>query len=103
MHRPAADAAAMALFYRPYQAQILPVEHLEVPAMEAEEQAFRALWRRYYEVAAVEGRENPRCRMGHMPKRFWNHMTEFSMTPAGEPESDALRLAGGPSPSALPG
>ena len=20
---------------------------------------------------------NPRCRMSHMPKRFWKHMTEF--------------------------
>ena len=93
----------MALFYRPYQAQILPVERLEVPAMGAEEQMFRALWRKYYEVAAVEGRENPRCRMGHMPKRFWNHMTEFSQTPAGEPEPGTDRLTQGPSPSILPG
>jgi hypothetical protein len=26
---------------------------------------------------AIEGRENPRCRMTHMPKRYWENMVEM--------------------------
>ena len=29
------------------------------------------------ELIAIEGRYNPKCRMTHMPKRYWNTMTEF--------------------------
>ena len=42
-----------------------------------EERAWRGLWRRFYDTIAIEGRENPRCRMTQMPKRFWGTMTEF--------------------------
>ena len=42
-----------------------------------EERDFRRLWRRFYDTIAIEGRENPRCRMTQMPKRFWGTMTEF--------------------------
>ncbi len=41
------------------------------------EAAFRALWRRFYDTIAIKERENPRCRMSHMPKRYWGVMTEF--------------------------
>ena len=42
-----------------------------------EELDFRRLWRQFYDTVAIEGRYNPRCRMTHMPKRYWAHMTEF--------------------------
>lgn len=34
-----------------------------------------------YDTIAIEGRENPRCRMTQMPKRFWGTMTEFQNEP----------------------
>lgn len=67
----------MALFYRPYEAVIEEVERLELAQEDETEQAFRTLWRGYYDAIAIEGRYNPRCRMGHMPKRFWKLMTEM--------------------------
>ncbi len=41
------------------------------------EKNYRALWQSFYNAIAVRERYNPRCRMGHMPKRYWEHMTEF--------------------------
>ncbi len=68
----------MALFYRPYQAYIQTVESLQLPPAGAQEQEMQALWKRYYEKIAIAGRFNPKCRMGHCPKRFWPDMTELA-------------------------
>lgn len=67
----------MALVYRPYQSAVIPIGDLELPEPDAEEQSFRELWRLFYDTIEVQGRHNPRCRMSHMPKRYWKYMTEF--------------------------
>ena len=56
---------------------ILPAEGFRAGAPGEEERAWRALWRRFYDTIAIEGRENERCRRTHMPKRYWGCMTEF--------------------------
>lgn len=53
------------------------VESFEMPKATEEERRYRRLWRMYYDTIAVEGRYNPKCRMTHMPKRFWSNMAEF--------------------------
>ena len=53
------------------------LEHLELPEVGEEEAKYRALWKRFYNTIAIEGRNNPKLRMNHMPKRYWAHMTEF--------------------------
>lgn len=68
----------MALAYQPYQSAIMAVGDLVLPEPDKEEQSFRELWRLFYETIEVKGRHNPRCRMSHMPKRYWKHMTEFN-------------------------
>ena len=68
----------MALVYRPYEAQILPVESLTLPSASEEEKSYRALWTAFYNTIGIKERYNPRCRMNMMPKRYWKHMTEFS-------------------------
>ena len=70
----------MALIYRPYQASIIPLEALELPEADENEQAFRELWRIFYDSIAIQGRYNLKCRMSHMPKRYWKYMTEFGKT-----------------------
>ena len=35
------------------------------------------LWRQFYKTIAIEGRYNPKCRMTHCPKRYWQNMTEL--------------------------
>ncbi len=61
---------------------------ISFPAAGEKERFYRNLWRLFYGAVAVEGRENPRCRMNFMPKRYWNCMTEFTedenIPPSGE-------------------
>ena len=66
-----------ALFYADRRWSIVPLEHFEMGSPSDEERACRALWRRFYDTIAIEGRYNPKCRMTQMPKRYWNTMTEF--------------------------
>ncbi len=52
------------------------------PPPGAQEEQWRALWKKFYRAVSIEGRYNPRCRATHMPKRYWNHMTEMEEEPA---------------------
>ena len=52
-------------------------EKIELPPASEEEEAYRALWKRFYETIAIEGRKNERLRMTHLHKRYWKNMTEF--------------------------
>ncbi len=70
--------------------QIFPLESLEQPRADTEEQLYRTLWTRFYDTVSIESRYNPRCRMSHMPKRYWAMMTEFqpgNRPPALPPDS----------------
>lgn len=67
----------MALVYRPYESRIIPMDAFDPPDASLPERQFRRLWQEYYDAIAIKPRENPRCRMTHMPKRFWGCMTEF--------------------------
>ncbi len=67
----------MGLVYQPYKTVIIPIEELQLPEADEDEQAFRALWRLFYHTIEIKERHNPRCRMSLMPKRYWDNMTEF--------------------------
>lgn len=77
---------AAALVYRPRQSAIIPVQHFELPQPGQSELAYRRLWKRFYDTIAIADRDNPRCRMSHMPKRYWNCMTEFAADQTGRAE-----------------
>jgi probable DNA metabolism protein len=68
----------MALIHQNREFAICAVEELELPAPGEEEMKFRALWRLFYDTIEIRERRNPRCRMSHMPKRFWGCLTEFA-------------------------
>ena len=70
-----------ALVHSPGEDKIIPVESISFPAPDREEREYRELWRQFYRTAANESRCNPRCRMTHMPKHYWKHMTEFTPEP----------------------
>lgn len=67
----------MALVYRPYEWAIVPMEGFEMASPDTQEAYYRALWQEFYDAIAIPARYNPRCRMSHMPKRYWKFMTEF--------------------------
>lgn len=68
---------AAALIHEHGHAQIVPME--APPALQADgtELLYRTLWKQFYKTIAIKARENPRCRMTHMPKRYWAEMTEM--------------------------
>lgn len=72
------------LFHQSGQWALVPLEALHLDAPDSVERGYRAMWRRFYDTIAIEGRYNPKCRMTHMPKRYWNTMTEFQEDPPEE-------------------
>lgn len=68
----------LAYFYSRGKEALRMVEDMELPPATAEEMQFRRMWKRYYDTIAIEGRFNPRCRMSHMPKRYWDCLTELN-------------------------
>ena len=66
-----------AFIYQNGEKRLIALEHLELPEKSPEEEKYRALWKQFYNTIAIEGRLNPKLRMGHMPKRYWAHLTEF--------------------------
>jgi probable DNA metabolism protein len=67
----------MALVHKPEGTLLTSLEKLELPDIEDAEKAYRALWRCFQTTIAIEERRNARCQMNHMPKRYWDEMTEF--------------------------
>lgn len=66
-----------ALLYSKGRHEIAPLDNLELPEATDDELRYRVLWQMFYDTIAVDGRINHKCRMGHMPKRYWSNMTEF--------------------------
>lgn len=65
-----------ALLYQDGKTEIVSLESVSFPEPSEKEKNYQALWKRFYKTIAIEARTNPRCRMTHMPKRYWENMTE---------------------------
>ena len=85
------------LLYSAGKSAITPLEQFEMAKPDTREAAYRLLWKRFYDTVAIKERENPRCRMSNMPKRFWNTMTEFQdaswFIPQTAPAAEAIPSA----------
>lgn len=72
------DAAhRCALMHMPGCSRIVPMDALRVTVTDARELQVQALWRRFHETVAIEGRLNPQLQRSNMPLRFRPEMTEF--------------------------
>ena len=38
---------------------------------------FESLWKTFYKSVNIKERENSKLQKQHMPKRYWNHLTEI--------------------------
>lgn len=85
-----------ALLHQGGRMEIFPLEELEPEpdAPDLREEGYRQLWRRYYDTIAIRERLNPKCRMGHCPKRFWNQMLEMEGAADALPAGTAGYTAG---------
>ncbi len=91
-----------ALFYEPRRWAIVPLAEFSPADPGEEERDYRALWRRFYDTIAIEGRYNPKCRMSHMPKRYWHLMTEFQGEPPAHRALPYIPSGESPSTSSTP-
>lgn len=76
-----------ALFYAAGRAVIRPLDDFQMAPPDETEAHYRVLWKRFYDTIAIKERENPRCRMTNMPKRYWHTMTEFQGEDYFKPQS----------------
>ena len=77
----------MVLLHQDHKVHICAAEAFEQPQPDEEELKFRELWRIFYKTIEIKERHNPRCRMSHMPKRYWSCMTEFAQAEETKPGS----------------
>lgn len=99
----------MALLHEQGSAAICGVDEFEQPAPDEQELKFRELWRLFYDTIEIKERHNPRCRMSHLPKRYWNCMTEFAREDGKKPalpapdrhKAEPLRLNHGNKPQGI--
>ncbi len=98
-----------AVVYEHREIRLISLDELELPPVTAEELRFRLLWKRFYSTIAIAARKNPRCRMTHCPKRYWENMLEMEDALRGVSEGistasawDALKAADGARGAALP-
>jgi len=67
----------MALVCKKREKHFLSLDAAEFPEASETEERYRELWKRFYKIIAIEERFNPKCRMSHIPKRYWGNMTEM--------------------------
>ncbi|NCC08391.1 MAG: DNA metabolism protein [Clostridia bacterium] len=65
-----------ALVYYNAHSEIISLDALTLPPLLEDEKEYRAMWAAFYKTIAITARENPRCRMTHCPKRYWQDMLE---------------------------
>lgn len=49
-----------------------------LPGLSEDEEAWRQLWRNYFDTIAIKERTNPRCQKTFMPVRYWKNLTEMT-------------------------
>ena len=91
-----------ALFYAAGRAVIRPLEDFQMAPPDETEARYRLLWKRFYDTVAIKERENPRCRMTHMPKRYWGTMTEFQSADYFTAQSSPAAVSGPGAPAGIP-
>ena len=67
-----------ALIYQNGKRQFVSNLDYQLPEVDEEEMKYRSLWSTFYQTIGIRERYNPRCRMNHMPKRYWQQMTEMN-------------------------
>ena len=66
-----------ALMHMPGCSRIVPMDEMHITAASAKELEIQALWRKFHQTIAIEGRLNPQLQRSNMPLRFRPEMTEF--------------------------
>ena len=66
-----------ALIYQNKKLEFANIEEIQFTDDSDEELHYQDLWKNFYKTIGIKERLNPKCRMSHMPKRYWHNMTEM--------------------------
>ena len=55
---------------------LVETEAIALPDIAEGEEEWKRLWKRFYSAIAIKERVNRKLRTSHMPKRYWQNMTE---------------------------
>ena len=56
---------------------LVEADGLTLPDIAEDEEQWRGLWRKFYNTISIKERANHKLRRGHLPKRYWENMTEI--------------------------
>jgi len=65
------------LIYKNKKLEIAAIEDIDFSDESKEELHYQGLWKNFYKTIGIKERLNPKCRMSHMPKRYWHNMVEM--------------------------
>lgn len=66
-----------AVFWDTEKLEFIDYETALKPEETENEKVFSAMWKSFYKTVSITERKNEKCRMTHMPKRFWRYMCEM--------------------------
>jgi len=66
-----------ALVYQNKKLEMVAACEIEFDDEPEEELHYQELWKNFYNTIGIKERLNPKCRMSHMPKRYWKNMVEM--------------------------
>jgi len=66
-----------ALIFQDKRLEIAAVDDIQFADEPETERHYQDLWKNFYNTIGIKERLNPRCRMSHMPKRYWENMIEM--------------------------
>ena len=85
-------AHGAALLYKPYQADIIPIDSFEEADSDEEEMRYRQLWSGYYRTISIKERESKKRSRRRMPERFCRGMTELLTIQNREAEKEKIKI-----------
>ena len=65
------------LIHKDLKSEIVRIDKLTLAETDDNEKMYEDLWKQFYNTIAIKERHNEKCRQTHMPKRYWNNMTEL--------------------------
>jgi len=67
----------IAALYNKQELVVTDIKNINLPQISDKEALYEDLWKTFFNTIAVKERTNPRLQKQFVPKRYWNHMTEF--------------------------
>lgn len=78
------------------QGRIAYLDEFTPAEADENELEMRRMWKHFYDAIAIKERYNPRCRMGHMPKRYWAQLTEMMEETCAKRDEEQRRFSDNP-------